>query len=162
ITYQTYGAPDSDYKNPRWGGLSVPDRFTGKEDDTEVGLTYFGARYYQPQLGRFVSPDPLAVHGLGGDPNVYAYVRGRATMAGDPWGLNGTECDACSGSQPDPVSVTVGGGGGGGGGGGNTGHGGVTSAASGNRTNHPPPAPDTPSNMGVMARVVAGAANGYV
>ena len=37
----------------------------GKEEDVEVGLVYFGKRYLNPQLGRWVSPDPLAIHGLG-------------------------------------------------------------------------------------------------
>ena len=30
----------------------------GKEEDVEVGLTYFGKRYLNPLLGRWVSPDP--------------------------------------------------------------------------------------------------------
>lgn len=35
-----------------------PRRFTGKERDTETGLDYFGARYYAPKLGRFITVDP--------------------------------------------------------------------------------------------------------
>jgi RHS repeat-associated protein len=37
-------------------------RFTGKELDKEshIGLYYFGARYYDPSIGRFISVDPLA------------------------------------------------------------------------------------------------------
>jgi RHS repeat-associated protein len=37
-------------------------RFTGKELDKEshLGLYYFGARYYDPEVGRFLSVDPLA------------------------------------------------------------------------------------------------------
>src|SRR5690606_3121094 len=33
-------------------------RFTSKELDTETGLYYFGARYLDPQVSRWVSPDP--------------------------------------------------------------------------------------------------------
>lgn len=33
--------------------------YTGKELDPGTGLQYFGARYYSPQLRRFVSPDSL-------------------------------------------------------------------------------------------------------
>ncbi|MBI5421542.1 hypothetical protein HZA44_00190, partial [Candidatus Peregrinibacteria bacterium] len=33
--------------------------FTGKELDSETGLYYYGARYYDPALGRFASLDPL-------------------------------------------------------------------------------------------------------
>lgn len=40
-------APDTDYK------------FTGKEQDEETGLYYFGARYYDAAMGRFISSDPL-------------------------------------------------------------------------------------------------------
>ena len=43
-------------------------RFTGKEMDRGTGLVYFGARYYDPEVGRFTTPDP-AQHGL----NWYAY-----------------------------------------------------------------------------------------
>jgi RHS repeat-associated protein len=34
-------------------------RFSGIEQDTESGLYYFGARYYDPSLYRFLSPDPI-------------------------------------------------------------------------------------------------------
>ncbi|MBU1017757.1 hypothetical protein KKA33_01885 [Patescibacteria group bacterium] len=33
--------------------------FTGKELDEETGLYYYGARYYDPKIGRFASLDPL-------------------------------------------------------------------------------------------------------
>lgn len=33
--------------------------YTGKEHDSVTGLTYFGARYYDPNLGRFMSIDPI-------------------------------------------------------------------------------------------------------
>jgi RHS repeat-associated protein len=33
--------------------------YTGKEHDYLTGLSYFGARYYDPQLGRFMSTDPI-------------------------------------------------------------------------------------------------------
>ena len=62
---------------------------TGKEEDIDVGLTYFGKRYLSPYLNRWISADPLAVHGLGADPNLYAYVSGQALKAVDPLGLEG-------------------------------------------------------------------------
>ena len=34
-------------------------KFTGKELDADTGLYYYGARYYNPNLSRFVSRDPL-------------------------------------------------------------------------------------------------------
>jgi len=33
--------------------------FVGKEKDKETGLYYFGARYLEPMIGRFISPDPV-------------------------------------------------------------------------------------------------------
>ncbi len=43
------------------GYSKVRDKFTGKEFDTEsgLGLFYFGARYYDPDLGVWTSPDPM-------------------------------------------------------------------------------------------------------
>ena len=61
--------------------------FTGKEEDIDVGLTYFGKRYLSPYLNRWISPDPLAVHAFGADLNVYAYVNARVLAAVDPLGL---------------------------------------------------------------------------
>ncbi|NPU84134.1 MAG: RHS repeat-associated core domain-containing protein [Syntrophaceae bacterium] len=41
------------------GSRSVTDyRYTGKELDMETGLYYYGARYYDPMIGRFITPDP--------------------------------------------------------------------------------------------------------
>jgi RHS repeat-associated protein len=34
-------------------------KFVGKEQDQETGLYYFGARYMEPMVGRFISPDPV-------------------------------------------------------------------------------------------------------
>ena len=72
-TYQPYGAIETDYRTARWANFREAYKFTGKEDDIEVGLTYFGGRYYAPQLGRWMSPDPVAVHSQKGNLNVYAY-----------------------------------------------------------------------------------------
>ncbi|MDH5676854.1 MAG: M15 family metallopeptidase [Myxococcales bacterium] len=85
-TYQAYGAADSDYRPDRWGEFREEYRFTGKEEDIEVGLAYFGARYYSPYLGVWMSADPVAVHDLGSDPNPYAYVYGSPLMGVDPDG----------------------------------------------------------------------------
>ncbi len=44
-------------------------RFAGKRYDSETGFVYFGGRYYDPLVGRFISPDPLDE---GTNPYVYA------------------------------------------------------------------------------------------
>ncbi|MCA9639636.1 MAG: hypothetical protein KC492_03050 [Myxococcales bacterium] len=86
-TYQAYGGSESDYRPERWKHFREDYRFTGKEEDVEVGLIYFGKRFLNPLLNRWISADPLAVHGLGADPNLYAYVSGRVLQAVDPLGL---------------------------------------------------------------------------
>ena len=85
--HQPFGAIESDLRPLRWAASREDFKFTGKEDDIEVGLTYFGARYYQAQLGRWASADPFSIHALGGDINPYAYVSGRALSDVDPLGL---------------------------------------------------------------------------
>ena len=44
-------------------GESVPYKFTSKELDPETGLYYFGARYYEPKVSRWVSADPALKEG---------------------------------------------------------------------------------------------------
>jgi RHS repeat-associated protein len=43
--------------------------FTGKELDTETGLYYYGARYYDPRLTLWENPDPILGKYLDGKPN---------------------------------------------------------------------------------------------
>jgi len=38
---------------------SVSYKFTGKELDFLTGLYYYGARYYDPEIGRFIQPDTI-------------------------------------------------------------------------------------------------------
>jgi RHS repeat-associated protein len=88
ITYDSFGSVLSE---------SVPaegDRFkfTGRELDSETGLYYYRARYYDPAMGRFLSEDPIGFQG--GDANIYRYVGNGPTAACDPTGL------AASGAIP--------------------------------------------------------------
>jgi len=105
-----YGAAESHYRPGRWDAFREDYRFTGKEDDIEVGLIYFGARYLNPQLGRWISADPLAVHAPGkADLNLYAYVHGRVLSAVDPVGL--CEAEGTGGACPPPGEHSRAGGG---------------------------------------------------
>jgi RHS repeat-associated protein len=88
VTYLGYGTDDSDYRPERWKSFREDYRFTGKEEDAEVGITYFKKRFYAPRLNRWMSADPLAIHAAAADLNVYAYVSGRALRTNDPLGLN--------------------------------------------------------------------------
>jgi len=49
------------------------------------GLYYMRARYYDPNVGRFISEDPLGFGG--GDVNLYAYVQNNPVNRVDPRGL---------------------------------------------------------------------------
>jgi RHS repeat-associated protein len=90
-TYQLYGAAESTYRPERWRGFREDYRFTGKEEDVEVGLQYFGKRFSCPLLGRWASADPLGLHLFGEtDWNLYAYVRGAVLKDVDPQGLDGS------------------------------------------------------------------------
>jgi RHS repeat-associated protein len=62
-------------------------KFTGQEWDAEAGLYYYGARYYDPKLGRFISadtivPDPINPQAL----NRYSYVLNNPLIYTDPTG----------------------------------------------------------------------------
>lgn len=69
-----------------------PWRFQGKRIDKEVGLIYFGYRYYDPEIGRWISPDPM---GTIDGPNLYVYVRNNPMKYSDGFGLNAQLDDNC-------------------------------------------------------------------
>jgi RHS repeat-associated protein len=54
--------------------INQANKFTGKPLDGELGLNlyYYGARYYMPNLGRWISVDPLAGKYPGWSPYAYA------------------------------------------------------------------------------------------
>src|SRR5512133_2498971 len=95
-TYLPFGARENDYRGTdeaggsnRWSSFREDYGFTGKEEAAEVALTYFGKRVLSPQLGRWVTADPLAVHAPGeADFNLYAYVSGAVLKSVDPVGLD--------------------------------------------------------------------------
>ena len=62
-----------------------PYMFTGRRFDPETGLYYYRMRYYSPDLGRFLQPDPI---GYADGMNIYAYVHNNPLNFIDPWGLD--------------------------------------------------------------------------
>ncbi|WP_309733697.1 RHS repeat-associated core domain-containing protein [Chamaesiphon sp. OTE_75_metabat_556] len=46
--------------------------YTGRESDPETGLYYYRARYFDGNVGRFISTDPIGFEA--GDSNLYRYV----------------------------------------------------------------------------------------
>jgi RHS repeat-associated protein len=76
-TYDAYGNTT--------GSLLTRYGYTGRERDAVSGLMYYRARWYDAQVGRFASEDPI---GLAGDVNVYVYVGNNPMEAFDPLGLS--------------------------------------------------------------------------
>jgi RHS repeat-associated protein len=66
------------------GSLVNPFRYTARESDSETGLYYYRARYYDSNAGRFLSEDPQDFSGSG--PNFYSYVFNSPTNLLDPSG----------------------------------------------------------------------------
>jgi len=61
-----------------------PYRYSTKPLDKTTGLYNFGARWYDPSIGRWLTPDPAGdIDGM----NRYAFVRNSPVNYVDPWGL---------------------------------------------------------------------------
>ncbi|RCS43282.1 RHS repeat-associated core domain-containing protein [Bremerella cremea] len=59
--------------------------FTARYFDEATGLQYNTNRWYNAQLGRWMSPDPIGFEA--GDENLYRYVGNEVTVFTDPSGL---------------------------------------------------------------------------
>jgi len=59
-----------------------PFRYCGEYFDTETGNIYLRARYYAPNVGRFISEDPIR-YGT----NWYIYANNNPLRFIEPWGL---------------------------------------------------------------------------
>lgn len=69
--------------------FQVSRRFTGQVFDSESGLYYYNARYYDPELGRFIQPDPR-IQDLSNPQsyNRYSYCVNDPLRYTDPTGLD--------------------------------------------------------------------------
>ena len=81
----TYTFDSFGNKTASTGTITNPFQYTGREFDTETGIYYYRARYFDPASGRFVSEDPLRFGGDG--PSFYVYVNNDPTDFVDPLGL---------------------------------------------------------------------------
>ncbi len=81
--YQVWGNTLEEFREPYY----VEEqnlRFQGQYLDRETGLHYNTFRFYDPDVGRFVSPDPI---GLLGGINAYQYAPNPLAWI-DPWGFS--------------------------------------------------------------------------
>jgi len=80
--YHPYGSrlrEESTDSNQAW--------YTGKHHEKDVGLTYFGARWYDPTIGRFMAIDPVGFKaGNIHSHNRYAYANNNPYLFVDPDG----------------------------------------------------------------------------
>ena len=85
VVYNSAGAQNSD---ATFIGNINPFRYRGYYYDTETGLYYLITRYYDPEVGRFISrdsieyADPETINGI----NLYAYCGNNPVMHSDPYG----------------------------------------------------------------------------
>ncbi len=92
VTVDSSGAEIAELRYKPWGetryesGSTPTDRrFTGQTLDRSTGLYFYGARYYDPAIGRFIQADTIVPEP--GNPqalNRYAYVANNPLSAGAP------------------------------------------------------------------------------
>ncbi|OPY76594.1 MAG: tRNA nuclease WapA precursor [Syntrophorhabdus sp. PtaU1.Bin050] len=82
IDYDTYGSIINDTNS----AINIPFGFAGGLHDRDTGLVRFGARDYDPTLGRWTAKDPIDF--AGGDTNLYGYVANDPVNGVDPEGLS--------------------------------------------------------------------------
>ena len=66
------------------GTLTNPFRYTARQFDSDTGLYYYRARYYDPTVGRFLSEDPVW---LPNGRSMYDYTENSPATFTDPLGL---------------------------------------------------------------------------
>ena len=87
VNYLPFGTAETD-------GETTRRRFVGSWIDEYTGLYQFGLRYYDPLLGRFLSPDPLQVAGSSSEAlNRYSYARNNPLRLTDRHGLRADDED---------------------------------------------------------------------
>jgi RHS repeat-associated protein len=80
-TYDSYGKLSAST-----GAVVSPFQYTAREFDSEIGIYQYRSRYYDQNVGRFLSEDPLS---FGGGTNFYVYVTNDPVDNFDPFGLKG-------------------------------------------------------------------------
>jgi RHS repeat-associated protein len=88
-TTNSAGAVTNRYRYSPWGEASslsgTTFGFQGQRYDSETGLCYMKARYYDPRTGRFLQPDPM---GYSAGLNLYLFANNNPLDLTDPLGLS--------------------------------------------------------------------------
>lgn len=101
LDYSPYGESAGNNQNPM--------RFTGEYLDDASGLYHLRARDYDPELGRFLQPDPLPLGPTAPYVSSYAYAYNRPTFFTDPSGMFGLgDITDAVGSAADAVGDAAG------------------------------------------------------
>ena len=105
FTYDSFGQVVSAVSS---GTVDSRYKFTGRELDSETGLYYYRARYYDAKVGKFIGQDPIGFQA--GDANLYRYVGNRSTDRVDPSGkfsVATANLMANSRRRPDNQSIAI-------------------------------------------------------
>jgi len=84
------------------GSLNQPYQYVGGEfyySDEDVGLKLLGQRWYDAEVGRFISRAPIGERGL----NLYGYVRNNPVKYKDPAGTSIYGTSVCSPYDSSPL-----------------------------------------------------------
>ncbi|MFA5252667.1 MAG: RHS repeat-associated core domain-containing protein, partial [Phycisphaerae bacterium] len=81
--YMPFG--DERYQN-NTQAFSVTNRYTGQQLDEETGLYFYGSRYYDAELGRFIQPDTIVQDASSQSLNRYTYCVNNPLKFTDPTG----------------------------------------------------------------------------
>ena len=87
--------------------MNTDKLFTGQREVTGLGIYHYGARFYSPKLGRFLSADTIVPNSANPqDFNRYSYVRNNPTRYVDPTGHVCSDPDdptpTCTSGRPYP------------------------------------------------------------
>jgi RHS repeat-associated protein len=95
LTVNSSGQIVSELRHKAWGEIryssgTTPTKYqyTGQYSDSYINLLWYGSRHYDPELGRFISPDtivPISVQGMQAYDR-YAYANNAPTRYTDPTG----------------------------------------------------------------------------